>query len=692
MLNSIALTAVLSLLTGVQAASYAPSSGKCPASNPLIPPGTESDAEGVLRKNTILSESEYDWILSRKEKVKPKLISFLNGLNMSDYKGDNYFDNYFKNNASNYSDSPINIGLSFSGGSFRALLTGAGEMTALDSRTNFSSNATALQGLMDSSTYISGLSGGSLLVASVVFQNWTSVENILEEKKIWNFTEAPVSTSISFWTELLSEVKTKSAAGYDITLIDLFGRILSKYMFTNYADNGIDLQWSEIQDLDAFKSHEMPFPMILATGGVSSNESDFANNVWEISPYEFGSWSPFVGGFANIEYMGTSLKAGKPSNSTCTTNFDNAGLMAACSSDFFGGMSETLSEITSGNASVLSDLLEEFMGSGSGSSSFNISSFELNALLNMVSTDRTDILFALIPNPFYESTLPSNTSDIPTNKTLKLVDGGMFNESVPLDPFLVPARAVDIVFAYDNSGVSSTNNYPDGSTLLSTRERWHNSFPDDNFYDIPDTVDDFIAKGLNTKPVFFGCNGTELVTDQIEGNDTDEFNYMKPLLVYIPNANTTSMSNTSDVVLSYDQRSTLVKGGFEVATRFNFTKDDEFAQCVGCAILRRTEERRGIEPGEQCRKCFERYCYSSGNEKDSDLDEENLPTSLYGSISTTATYSTSNSSATATSSSSAASGSSTSTTTKSSTSKAGALRNAVFSMPTALLCLLSLII
>ena len=502
-----------------------------------------------------------------------------------------------------------------------------------------------------------------------------------------------MSTSISFWTELLTEVKTKTAAGYDITLIDLFGRILSKYMFANYAKDGIDLEWSEIQDLDAFKNYEMPFPMIVATGGVSSNESDFANNIWEISPYEFGSWSPFVGGFTNIEYLGTSLKAGKPTNSSCTTNFDNAGFMAACSSDFFGGMSKTLSEITSGNSSALSSLLNEFIGSGSSSSSFNISSFELNTLLDMVSPDRTDILFALIPNPFYESTLPSNTSDIPTNDTLKLVDGGMFNESVPLDPFLVPARAVDVVFAYDNSGATETNDFPDGSTLLSTRDRWKKSFPEDNFYDIPDTADEFISKGLNKRPVFFGCNGTKLVTDQIEGNDTDEFNYMKPLLVYIPNTNATDMSNTSDVVLTYEQRSSLVQGGFEVATRFNFTEDDEFAQCVGCAILRRTEERRGIKVGEQCRKCFERYCYSSGSEENSDLDEENLPTSLYGSISTTATYSTSNSSATATSgSSSAASGSSTSTATKSSSSKAGALRNAVFSMPTALLCLLSLII
>ncbi|VEU20006.1 DEKNAAC100653 [Brettanomyces naardenensis] len=661
----------LTLLAGLALASYAPSEAQCPSKNVLVPPGGES--EGLLRDNTLLSEKEYEWVQSRRSKATPKLIDFLNGLNLTDFQGDHYFDDYFKSNGSNESQSSINVGLSFSGGSFRALLVGAGQISALDSRTKSSGNSTALQGLLDSSVYLSALSGGSIMISSLIFQNWSSVDQIIDEQKIWNFTEPPVSTDLTFWAELLSETSPRKSEGFNITLVDLFGRILSKYMFADYEGNGIDLLWSDIQNLDAFTSQEMPFPMILATGGVNNNQSDFADNVFEISPYEFGSWSPFVGGFAEIEYLGTSFKGGKPTNSSgqCVTKFDNAGLMVAYSSDLLAGLASDLSEIADGNMTALNELTE-----GSGASilgNFNVSYAELSTLLSAIGANPAEVVYALVANPFYESTLPVNGSDITTNDTLKLVDGGEFNEGVPMDPFLVPAREVDVVFAYDNSG-NTNESFPNGLSLISTKERWLKSFPDDNFYDIPNTTEEFIAKGLNTRPVFFGCNGTTLVTDQIEGEGADEFNYMKPLLVYVPNTNTTALSNTTSVTLTDEERDSVIRGGFEVATRLNFTLDDEFAQCAGCAILRRSMERRSIEFGEQCQRCFQRYCYSSGDEDSNDLDEEHTPTSVYGNISSSTAGSTSSASASASGSGSSGSSGSSKTATSSS-SKGGAVEN-----------------
>ncbi|QPG76351.1 hypothetical protein FOA43_003739 [Brettanomyces nanus] len=653
--------ALIASFVSLTAANYAPSYGKCPSKNVMVPPGGQS--EGLLRKNTLLSENEYEWVQGRRNKTTSNLVDFLNGLNLTDFDGDNYFDDYFENG--NDSQSTINVGLSFSGGSFRALLTGAGEISALDSRTKSSGNSTGLQGLLDSAVYLSALSGGSIMLSSLIFQNWSSVDQILDNNEIWNFTESPVSTDLTFWANLLSEAKVRETAGYDITLIDLFGRILSKYMFANYEDDGDDLAWSEIQTMDAFVDHEMPYPMILATGGVDSNMSDFSYNVFEISPYEFGSWSPFVGGFTEMEYLGTSYKAGKPANSSkqCTVKFDNAGLMVAYSSDFIAAWSEYLPEITSGNQTALDALTDSESGTMLGSS-FNVSVSTLSSLFNMVNTDTQDVLYALMANPFFESTLPSNESDIPSNKTLKLVDGGLFDEGVPMDPFLVPAREVDVVFAYDNSG-DTNDTWPDGTSLLATKRRWEKSFPDDNFYDIPDSADDFIAQGLNTRPVFFGCNGTSLITDEIEGDNADEFNYMKPLLVYIPNTNMTELSNTSRVVFTDEERDSMIQGGFEVATRLNFTLDDEFAQCAGCAILRRSMERRNTDFGKQCQRCFDKYCYDSGNENTQNLDEENLPTSLYGNGNGSTASSSATGTATGTATSSA-------TTTSTSSSKGGA--------------------
>lgn len=52
-----------------------------------------------------------------------------------------------------------------------------------------------------------------------------------------------------------------------------------------------------------------------------------------------------------------------------------------------------------------------------------------------------------------------------------------------------------------------------------------------------------------------------------------------------------------------------IRNGFETATRGNLTDDGEFAACVGCAVIRRAQERLGLEQSEQCKRCFDRYCW-----------------------------------------------------------------------------------
>ena len=78
---------------------------------------------------------------------------------------------------------PITIGLSFSGGGYRAMLNGAGQLSALDNRTDGASDA-ALGGLLQASTYLTGLSGGSWLVGTIALNNFTSVQKILKDATI----------------------------------------------------------------------------------------------------------------------------------------------------------------------------------------------------------------------------------------------------------------------------------------------------------------------------------------------------------------------------------------------------------------------------------------------------------------------------------------------------------------------------
>lgn len=574
--------------------------------------------EGYIRSNYLISEDEYSYISARKVNSTENLIDFLDDLQMPDYNQSSFAD-YFQL----LNQSGINIGLSFSGGGFRALLTGAGELMALDSRSKQNST---LKGLLDSSNYITGLSGGSILLSTLVFNNWTSVDSIINDNStsIWNMTAPPISTDISFWTGLLHEVQAKKSSGYELSLVDIYGRILSRYMFEKENDDyGISTYWSDIQTSEPFINFEMPFPIIAATGGVSNNISSYASNIFEITPYEFGSFSPFVGGFIPIEILGSQLNDGLPEyENDCTYDFDNAGFLTAASANILPGYQQLVLEFLAGNETI-SELIYQELGT-------NISATYVELLLNLINDNYNDTFYALLDNPFFNSSLAFNESELTDYETLKLADGGLFTEAIPLDPMLAPSRQIDVVFAFDNSASSDEDNWPNGDSLFATEERWLESFPDDDFYKLPSSVDKFVELGLNIKPSFFGCNGSDLITDQGNPNATVEFNVMKPLLVYIPNTDVSYMSNFTGYQLSYSERDAAIQNGFDIVQNDN---DEDFAQCIGCAIIRRSEERANIEISPFCSKCFSKYCFEPSNvEKyDNSTISEVVPTSIYSS-------------------------------------------------------------
>lgn len=177
---------------------------------------------------------------------------------------------------------------------------------------------------------------------------------------------------------------------------------------------------------------------------------------------------------------------------------------------------------------------------------------------------------------------------------------------------LVKARAVDIVLAIDASADTEFS-WPNGTSLLATADRAANysqgywSFPP-----IPATSDDFVEQGLNVRPVFFGCNATNMA------NMTDNDAY--PIVVYLPNAPVAGSSystNTStfqlnydieDVVSFLDNAHTNALKGFSL----NSTRDDQLAQCLKCAVVDRARTRAMIQRSEICEQCFTRYCWSDG--------------------------------------------------------------------------------
>jgi lysophospholipase len=116
--------------------------------------------------------------------------------------------------------------------------------------------------------------------------------------------------------------------------------------------------------------------------------------------------------------------------------------------------------------------------------------------------------------------------------TITLVDAGLTNQNIPIEPLLIPQRNVDAIIAVDASA-DTTYSYPNGSALRTTFERAaileQNQEVRIRMPAVP-SVNGFINGGLNTRPVFFGCN------------DTDT-----PIIVYVPNYPWSYASNTSTV-------------------------------------------------------------------------------------------------------------------------------------------------
>jgi hypothetical protein len=104
---------------------------------------------------------------------------------------------------------------------------------------------------------------------------------------------------------------------------------------------------------------------------------------------------------------------------------------------------------------------------------------------------------------------------------------------------LVKARQVDTIIALDAS--ADTNyNWPNATSLYATRDRIAVLNNGQSFPELPPNFTALVSAGLNTRPVFYGCNVSDPNT--------------YPLIAYLPNAPTTvnaAMTNYSTFTLEY---------------------------------------------------------------------------------------------------------------------------------------------
>lgn len=553
--------------------SYVPSTVSCPDDIVLV-----READG-------LSHNETEWLKRRRPIAKEALHDFVKRATR------NFGDSSLVNRVfgGNESHSPV-VAIGASGGGYRAMLSGAGMISAFDNRTN-GADEHGLGGILQGSTYLAGLSGGNWLTGTLAWNNWTSVQDIIDNttnhNSIWDISHSIINPdgfdvfgTANRWETIFKEVRQKHKH-YNASLTDLWGRALSFNFFPSLSEGGMAYTWSSLRDSEVFENGSMPFPISVADGRYPGSSVISLNaTVFEFNPFEMGSWDPSLRAFTDVKYLGTEASGGRPERrGECVAGYDNVGFILGTSSTLFNQFLLRLN--TTGMPRVVKRIIGHF--------------------LKDLSTAEDDIAI-YSPNPFHDTSyVASNyTNSLVSSRDLYLVDGGEDAENIPLLPLLQQDRGVDVIFALDNSADTSEY-WPAGASLVSTYERQFGQIGKNiSFPYVPDEQT-FVSEGLNTKPTFFGC----------DAHNMTDLSYTPPVVVYIPNSRNSFNSNQSTFKLSYSDsdRLSMIKNGFEATTRNNMTDDSNFAGCIACAVMRRSQESMNATWPDECKRCFQNYCW-----------------------------------------------------------------------------------
>ncbi|KAI0339795.1 phospholipase B [Trametopsis cervina] len=515
------------------------------------------------------------------------------------------------------------IGIAISGGGYRAAQYGAGVLSALDAR-NDSAKQAGTGGLLQVSSYLSGLSGGSWITGSMYFNDFPTMQDLVfgnDQLSGWLLDldlASPDGLDLFdtdnqyFFGSILWSVFSKAQKNIDVSLTDAWARMISYHFlnqttrsnfFTNDTAHGAGQLWHNILTVPSASSFQMPFPLIMAdsrpAGSNLTTQLAPGPTVYEITPLEFGSWDPDLSAMMNLTYAGTHLTEGRPDNGTaCVTAFDQAGFIMGTSASLFNQILD-----------FANNRIDEFGQDGQALL------YSLDRMLRSVRTRADDV--ANWPNPFHG--IKNDTFEDSDSKWLELIDGSSNGENVPLGSMFVKARGLDMIVAVDGSADDNFN-WPNGSSILFTQSRLatllnesHQQFPP-----LPKDEAEFISTGVRQRPTLFGCNPTQTPPEY-------------PLVLYLPNAppftGDDPVTNTGTFQIDYttkhsrlfqDQTHGNTIAGF--LTNAN-TADPHWGTCLQCAAIDRARFKANssgmaIPRSGPCAECFARYCFDPSSPPD----------------------------------------------------------------------------
>ena len=551
--------------------SFAPANMACP--NP-----TSQQQPGLIRPAYAkqLSTGEAKFIAKRRQQTRAGWETWLKNARL---------DSELPGGAANWTssiDRLPRLGFALSGGGLRAMLVGSGTLQGFDER-NQTASQRGTGGLLQLAEYVAGLSGGSWATASLSMNDWPTTQSLKDS--VWNLESnllVPSHGKVKFYASIIAAVAGKRNEDYQTSLTDYFGlSIATKILNGSTYGNKFSVEWSDVKNTSSFSNATMPFPVIIADER-EPGELIIPRNttIWEFNPYEFGSWNPNVSAFVPIEIVGSSL---------------NNGSSALPDAQCVGGY-ETVAWVTGTSATLFSALYLDLITSSSDSAIVSA----LRQIAQAVSDKQNDV--SLVPNPFY-GYRGDGSVQITDLRNITLVDGGLDNENVPLWPLVEPARDLDVVVAIDSS--ADITNWPNASALHQTSLRAQNAvYHRYAFPSIPDT-NTVINRGLNTRPVFYGCDATVNVT-----NSETSFNGTKtPIVIYLPSYPYSALANTSTYKMEYSsaEAQRVIDNSVDVATLGG--ADASWPTCLACALLQRGFERSGTQRPQVCTQCLHKWCW-----------------------------------------------------------------------------------
>jgi lysophospholipase len=105
-----------------------------------------------------------------------------------------------------------------------------------------------------------------------------------------------------------------------------------------------------------------------------------------------------------------------------------------------------------------------------------------------------------------------------------------------------------------------------------------------------------------SRPTFFGCDANLKTT-----NDT-----RAPIVLYLANTPYSSYTNYSEYsnAFSDEDMAVIMANSFNIVTLGNGGLDQEWPECLGCAVIDRSLVRSENQRTSQCQPCFGKYCWS----------------------------------------------------------------------------------